>query len=64
MVFTLGGAGLHPGKGLSALEYRACAQNVSDVSHSFTFRDAGVHPGKGLYKCSGVPRLRTECVRC
>jgi hypothetical protein len=33
--FTFGDAGLHPEKELIALEYRACAQNVSDVSHSF-----------------------------
>jgi hypothetical protein len=50
IVFAFRDAGLHPEKGLSDLEYRACAQIVSDVSHSFH-----------IWGCS--PRLRTEWVR-
>jgi hypothetical protein len=33
--FTFCDAGLHPEEGPSALKYPACAQNVSDITHSF-----------------------------
>ena len=33
--FTFWDAGLHPDERSSALKYRACAQRVSDVTHSF-----------------------------
>jgi hypothetical protein len=35
IVFTFVDAALHTDKGSSALKYRACAQNVSDVTHRF-----------------------------
>jgi hypothetical protein len=35
IVFTFCDAGLHPDEGPSALKYRACAQNVSGVTHRF-----------------------------
>jgi hypothetical protein len=33
--FTFCDAGLNPDEGPSALKYRACAQNVSGVTHRF-----------------------------
>jgi hypothetical protein len=35
IAFSFMDAGLHPNEGPSALKYRACAQNVSDVTPSF-----------------------------
>ena len=35
IVFSFWDAALHPDEGPSAHKYRACAQNVSDVTHSF-----------------------------
>jgi hypothetical protein len=34
-LFTFWDAALHPDEGTSALKYRACAQNVSDIIDSF-----------------------------
>ena len=55
-----------PAKGSSALNYRACAQNVSDISSSFHIL------GGWRLACSQmevevlsqVQCLRTECIRC
>ena len=51
-----------PGWGRDGLEHRACAQNVSDVSHSFHISGCWPTSREGV-TCSGVPCLRTECVR-
>ena len=60
--FTFCGAGLQPDEGPSALKYRACAQNVPDVTHRFyILRCCPTHRPK--VKCSQVPCLRTESVR-
>jgi hypothetical protein len=47
IAFTLLDAALQPGEGSSALKYRACAQNVSDLVIVFTFCDAGLHTDAG-----------------
>ena len=60
--FTFCGAGLQPDEGPSAFKYRACAQNVPDVTHRFyILRCCPTHRAK--VKCSQVPCLRTESVR-
>ena len=60
--FTFGNAGLHPDEGASALKYRACAQNVSDVTHSFQILGCRPVP-RSRVKWSQVRRLRTDFVR-
>ena len=62
IVFALMDAGMHPDAGSSALKYRACAQNVSDVTHSFQILRCRAAP-RSRVKWSQVRRLRTECVR-
>jgi hypothetical protein len=62
IVFAFMDAGMHPDAGSSALKYRACAQNVSDVTHSFQI--SGCRPApRSRVKWSQVRHLRTECVR-
>ena len=62
IVFIFVDAGLDPDARSSALKYRACAQNVSDITHSFCIYGCWHAPRCGV-KCSQVPCLRTECVR-
>jgi hypothetical protein len=62
IVFAFMDAGMHPDAGSSALKYRACAQNASDVTHSFQILGCRPVP-RSRVKWSQVRRLRTECVR-
>jgi len=45
VIYTFMDAGLLPGTGSSALKYRACAQNVSDVTHSVYIYGSWPTPG-------------------
>ena len=62
IVFAFMDAGMHPDAGSSALKYRACAENASDVTHSFQILGCRPVP-RSRVKWSQVRRLRTECVR-
>jgi hypothetical protein len=62
MFFTFRDAFLQPDGASSALNYRAFAQIVSDVTNSSYILVCCPKPRWGL-KCFQVPSLRTECVR-
>jgi hypothetical protein len=63
--FTFWDAALHQDTGTSALEYRACAQNVSSVTTVFAFWDAGPQhdEGSSILK-HRAPKIHEEIRAC
>ena len=64
IVLTFWNAGLHPDEGSSALKYRACAQNVTDASHSSTFCDHAIDKVSIYHRIGGLVEAGSDAQPC